>query len=453
MNKKFTVKILTILGLALALMIPLGMIEGVVSERSNYRDEVKADIAQSWTGTQKFLGPILIVPYVESYTKKEWDKNLEAYKKNTYYRHKQLYLLPEQLRIRGDITTEQRTRSIYSIPVYSSDLLVEGSFDNKKLVALSKKMGSNVSWKRPYVSMLVSDIRGVSEQPKISWNRGEYEFTSGSAMEHWDNGMHATLPRMSVNKNRPYHFSFRVNLKGMEKIQFAPVGKSTDVKIKANWPHPSFIGRYLPSQRSIDDAGFEASWKMSSFSSDMPRLIKACQADDCREFINNTFGVALINTVDIYHKTERSVKYAVLFISLTFIIFFLFEIMKDLRLHPLQYLLVGLSLTFFYQLLVSLSEHMLFLSAYVIAALSNVGVIGIYISEVLKSRQRALGFSLMLVLLYAMLYAILVSEDNALLMGSLLFFTILSLVMFVTRKLDWYLVTDKLANQAVLKDK
>lgn len=451
MNKKFTIKIATIFGLALALMIPLSMIEGVVSERSMYRDEVKANIAQSWTGTQKFLGPVLIVPYVEKYTKKEWDKNLKAYKQNTYFRRKQIYLLPEQLRIRGEITTEQRRRGLYSIPVYASDLLVEGAFTNQQLVALWKKKGRNISWKRPYVSMLVSDIRGISEQPKLSWARGEYEFTSGSGMDNWDNGMHASIPKMQVNKHKPYHFSFRVNLKGMEKIEFAPVGKSTDVSIKANWPHPSFIGRYLPSQRTINDAGFEASWKMSSFSSDMPRLIKACQANECNDFIDNTFGVALINSVDIYHKTERSVKYAVLFISLTFIIFFLFEIMKDLRLHPLQYLLVGLSLTFFYQLLVSLSEHMAFLSAYVIAALSNVVVIGTYISEVLKSRQRALGFSAMLLLLYAMLYAILISEDNALLMGSLLFFTILSLVMFVTRKLDWYQVTDKLANQAVLK--
>ncbi|MDH5184156.1 MAG: cell envelope integrity protein CreD [Gammaproteobacteria bacterium] len=451
MNKKFTIKIATIFGLVLALMIPLSMIEGVVSERSMYRDEVKADIAQSWTGTQKFLGPVLIVPYVEKYAKKEWDKNLKAYKQNTYFRHKQIYLLPEQLRIRGEITTEQRRRGLYSIPVYASELLVEGGFTNQQLVALWKKKGNDISWKRPYVSMLVSDIRGISEQPKLSWARGEYEFTSGSGMDNWDNGMHASIPKMQVSAHKPYHFSFRVNLKGMEKIEFAPVGRSTDVSIKANWPHPSFIGRYLPSQRTIHDAGFEASWKMSSFSSDMPRLIKACQANECNDFIDNTFGVALINSVDIYHKTERSVKYAVLFISLTFIIFFLFEIMKDLRLHPLQYLLVGLSLTFFYQLLVSLSEHMAFLSAYMIAALSNVVVIGTYISEVLKSRQRALGFSAMLLLLYAMLYAILISEDNALLMGSLLFFTILSLVMLVTRKLDWYQVTDKLANQAVVK--
>lgn len=452
MNKKFTIKIATIIVLVLILMIPLSMIKGVVSERSKYRNKVKADIAQSWTGTQKFLGPILVVPYVERYTKKQWDKNLKQYKTNAYFRHKQFYLLPERLQINGAIETEQRARGIYSIPVYSSTLKVEGAFQNQQLVSLHKKKGSNVIWKRPYVSMLVSDIRGIGEQPRISWDHNEYEFTSASGIESWDSGMHARLPKLAYEQTKRYKFSFKVNLKGMEKIQFAPVGKTTNVSIKANWPHPSFIGRYLPTKRVIDDSSFEANWKMSSFSSDMPRLIKDCHNKKCFEFANNTFGVALINTVDIYHKTERSVKYALLFVSLTFTVFFLFEIMKDLRLHPMQYLLVGLSLTFFYQLLISLSEHMTFFSAYIIAAIANILVIGVYIGEVLKSRQRAIAFSSMLLLLYSMLYAILVSEDNALLMGSLLIFAILSLVMYVTRKLDWYDVTDKLAKQAVLKE-
>lgn len=299
--------------------------------------------------------------------------------------------------------------------------------------------------------MIVSDIRGISEQPVLSWGNKQYEFSSGSAIDQFGNGMHASLGGLESNKTATYPFSFKVNLKGMETIQFAPVGKSTTVKVKANWPHPSFIGRYLPTQRNIDDQQFDATWQLSSFSSDMPRLIKACQENNCGNFLNNTFGVALINSVDIYHKTERSVKYAILFISLTFITFFLFEIMKSLRLHPMQYLLVGLSLTFFYLLLISLSEHMAFISAYGIAASANVVTMGVYISAVLKSRKLAAGFSGMISLLYLMLYAILISEDNALLMGSLLFFAILSLVMIVTRKLDWYEVTDKLANQTVLK--
>lgn len=451
MNKKFSIKIAVIGFLMLVLLIPLNMIEGVVSERSYFRDHAKKSIAQSWTGKQKIIGPVLVVPYIQYYKQREWDKNLKAYQETKYSRTKKIYILPDKLAINGEIITENRKRGLYNVPVYSTGLDIKGVFNNKEVIRLTKKIGKNIKWKKSYLSVIVSDIRGISEQPELSWNKKKYDFSSGSAFEQEGNGMHANLSKLTSKKQTSYPFSFKVNIKGMESIQFSAVGKSTVVNIKANWPHPSFIGRYLPSSRTISEEGFDSNWKLSSFSSDMPRLIKSCLKNDCNRFLNNTFGVALINSVDIYHKTERSVKYAILFISLAFITFFLFEIMKSLRLHPMQYLLVGLSLSFFYLLLISLSEHMVFASAYAISSGASVVTLGIYISAVLKSRTLGIGFSAMTTLLYAMLYAILISEDNALLMGSLLFFSILTLVMLVTRKLDWYEVTNKLANQAVIK--
>lgn len=451
MNKKFTLKIGVIALLMFALLIPLNMIEGVVSERSYFRDHASQSIAQSWTGKQKVIGPVLVVPYIQYYKKREWDKNLKAYQETKYSRTKKIYILPEKLNINGNVKTSNLKRGLYNVPVYETRLDVNGEFDNKKIISLSRTYGKNIRFKKSYVSILVSDIRGISEQPVLSWDNKKFEFSSGSAFEPNGNGMHAMLDKPEHNKIKTYPFNFNVNLKGMEIIQFAALGKSTLVKIKANWPHPSFIGRYLPTSRTVNNDSFTASWKLSSFSSDMPRLIKECEANNCQSFLNNTFGVELINSVDIYHKTERSVKYAILFISLAFITFFLFEIMKNLRLHPMQYLLVGLSLSFFYLLLISLSEHMTFALAYSIATSANVITLGVYISAILNSWKRGIGFSAMITLLYTMLYAILISEDNALLMGSLLFFAILTLVMYVTRKLDWYEVTDKLSNQAVLK--
>lgn len=451
MNKKFAIKIAVIGFLMLVLLIPLNMIEGVVSERSYFRDHASKSIAQSWTGKQKIIGPVLVVPYVQYYKKREWDKNLKAYQETKYSRTKKIYVLPEKLLINGSIVTENRKRGLYNVPVYSTGLDIKGNFTNKEIIKIRRKHGSTIKWKKSYLSVIVSDIRGISEQPELNWNYKKYEFASGSAFEQQGNGMHANLSKLSSDKETHYPFSFKVNIKGMESIQFSAVGKSTVVNVKANWPHPSFIGRYLPSSRTITDENFDANWKLSSFSSDMPRLIKSCQKNNCRSFLNNTFGVELMNSVDIYHKTERSVKYAILFISLAFITFFLFEIMKNLRLHPMQYLLVGLSLSFFYLLLISLSEHMAFIYAYSIATSANIITLGVYISAVLKSWQRGLSFTAMISLLYTMLYVILISEDNALLMGSLLFFSILSLVMFVTRKIDWYEVTNKLANQAVLE--
>lgn len=451
MNKKFAIKIAVIGFLMLVLLIPLNMIEGIVSERSYFRDHASKSIAQSWTGKQKIIGPVLVVPYVQYYKKREWDKNLKEYQETKYSRTKKIYILPEKLLINGSIVTENRKRGLYNVPVYSTDLDIKGNFTNKDIIKIHRKHGNTIKWKKSYLSVIVSDIRGISEQPELNWNYKKYEFTSGSAFEQQGNGMHANLSKLSSDKETHYPFSFQVNIKGMESIQFSAVGKSTSVNVKANWPHPSFIGRYLPSSRTITDENFDANWKLSSFSSDMPRLIKSCQKNDCRSFLNNTFGVELMNSVDIYHKTERSVKYAILFISLAFITFFLFEIMKNLPLHPMQYLLVGLSLSFFYLLLISLSEHMAFIYAYSIATSASVITLGIYISTILKNMKLGIGFTVMISLLYMMLYAILISEDNALLMGSLLFFSILSLVMFVTRKLDWYDVTNKLANQTVFE--
>ena len=451
MNKKFAYKIGIIGFLMLVLLIPLSMIESIVSERSSFRDQARQSIAQSWTGSQKLLGPILVLPYTRYYKKREWDKNLEVYQHNTYSSQEALYLLPEQLTINGDIVTENRKRGLYNIPVYATGLDIKGIFSNEEILKLTRKQGKNIKWRPGYLAVIVSDIRGISEQPILNWNNKSYEFASGSSIEQLSNGMHAPLPELTTNKTEQYPFSFKINLKGMESIQFSAVGKSTNINVTANWPHPSFIGRFLPTQRQIDNQQFSANWQLSSFSSNMPRIIKACQQGNCNKFKNNTFGVSMINTVDIYHKTERAVKYAILFISLTFIAFFLFEIMKNLRLHPMQYLLVGLSLTFFYLLLISLSEHMRFIYAYIIAAGANIIVMGSYINGILKSQKLAIGFSVTITLLYTMLYAILVSEDNALLMGSLLFFVILTLVMMVTRKLDWYDVTDKLSQQTILK--
>lgn len=451
MNLKFSFKIGIISFLMLVLLVPLGMIEGVVSERSYFRDMASQSIARSWTGKQKLIGPVLVVPYIEYYKKREWDKNLKAYQETRYSRTKKIYILPEKLTINGEVVTENRKRGLYSVPVYATELDVTGTFDNRAIMKLARAKGKNIRFKKSFVSVLVSDIRGISEQPKLTWGDKQFEFSSGSEFEHYGNGMHAVLEKTRHNKAQNIAFAFNINLKGMEELQFAAVGKSTLVNVKANWPHPSFIGRYLPTSRTIESDKFNASWKLSSFSSDMPRLVKNCEANDCQLFLNNTFGVELINSVDIYHKTERSVKYAILFISLAFISFFLFEVMKNLRLHPMQYLLVGLSLSFFYLLLISLSEHMAFVMAYSIATSANIAILGIYISAILKSWKRGLGFSVLLLLLYSMLYVILISEDNALLMGSLLFFTILSLVMFITRKLDWYEVTKKLSDKAVLK--
>ncbi len=447
MKRTMTRKMVVIASLILLLMIPLTMIKGVVKERSSYRDEVRHSIARSWTGEQKLIGPLLVVPYKEYYTQKVWDKELKQYRSEKHHWNRKLYVAPEQLTIIGDVATDERSRGLYSVPVYTSALAISGHFSNKRMQELLQQTSNRVEWQKAHLAVVVSDVRGVSTQPLVQWQGEELEFQSGPQLGALKSGMHAPLGRLDL-KTASFSFAFKLALRGMEQLQFSPLGKSTEVRLSADWPHPSFIGRYLPGERTIDAEQFTARWNISSFSSGMPQLIDECEGGACSGLLNDTFGVTLFNSVDIYQQSERSVKYALLFIGLSFITFFLFEVLKGLRLHPMQYLLVGLGLSVFYLLLISLSEHIAFAWSYLAASLASTTVIGFYLSGVLHSLRSGSVMSAALLLLYAMLYAILRSEDNALLMGSLLIFSVLSMVMVVTRRVDWYAIGEGMSSRS-----
>jgi inner membrane protein len=450
MRRTMTKKMMVIGSMVLLLMIPLMMIEGVVHERSSYREEARLSIAQSWTGEQKVVGPLLVVPYKEYYQQKVWDEKLKQYQVETRHWDRELTLLPELLQVTGEVATDERSRGLYTIPVYTSELALSGNFSSKPLQRVLQDNPHRVEWLPAHLSVMVSDVRGVVTAPLLQWQEQSAEFLSGAELKGLKSGMHAPLGILDP-KVESLPFSFNLTLRGMERLQFSPVGKSTQVALRADWPHPSFIGRYLPGERKISAEDFSASWSISSFSSGMPQLMDECQQGNCNALMNDTFGVTLFNSVDIYQQSERSVKYAMLFIGLTFTAFFLFEVMKGLRLHPMQYLLVGLGLSLFFLLLITLSEHMAFSLAYLFAALCSTAVIGFYISGVVRSARLGGMITAGLLLLYAMLFGILRSEDNALLMGSLLLFTVLSVVMVVTRRVDWYSIGDRMMGE--LKEK
>ncbi len=437
-------KVLMIVLLTGLLMIPLAMIQGVVFERSAYRNQASYDIASSWTGEQQFLGPLLVVPYKDHYTVKVWDEQLKRYDIEEKSLLKRLIIAPEKLQVDGEVTTETRKRGIYAVPVYHSRLAVAGTFSLERLADFSLPDGHRLEWQPAYLSLMVSDVRGVEVQPRLKWDQADIEFASDTQIEGMRSGMHAPLGSLAVQQE-PVGFAFDLSLNGMELLRFSPVGKSTRINLNADWPDPSFIGRYLPTSRTIDANGFRANWSLSSFSSAIPQQLEACEKGECDGILRETFGVKLFNSVDIYQQSERSIKYALMFIGLTFVSFFLYEVMKGLRLHPMQYLLVGLGLSVFYLLLISLSEHMAFAVAYLVATLASTLLIGFYVSSVLGSIKHGGALAAALLLLYGMLYGILRSEDNSLLMGSLLIFSVLGLVMIVTRRVDWYAVTDGLS--------
>ena len=451
MQRTLLIKLVIIGVVSLLLLIPLGLIEGVVSERSHYRYEVTQDIAQSWTAQQDVIGPILTVPYKKKIRYKTWDVETQKSIPQVRFEKDHFYYLPDNLEINGDSTIQERYRGIYKVPVYTSKLDIKGHFDMSN--GLAEQLGDAViQWEDAFVSIEIGDIRGIKTGLKLVWNGDEKEFMPGTNLDFMSQGINAQVGKPNLTNDKKNSFSFSLELNGIEYLRFSPIGETTSVNISSSWPHPKFIGRYLPQQREVSDSGFTANWATSHFSTNMSELLRVCNEHKCNGFSQDLFGVSFVQPVDIYHQAERSIKYAILFILLTFVIFFTFEMLKGLLIHPIQYGLVGLGLAIFYLLLVSLSEHMAFGLAYFISSLACISLLGFYVSFVMKSVRRGVAFGSLLTFLYGILYMLIRSEDYALLMGALLVFVTLASTMYFTRRIDWYQTVDGMSQRKEAKD-
>jgi inner membrane protein len=299
----------------------------------------------------------------------------------------------------------------------------------------------------------IADPRGIKNSPELTVGEEKIAFVSGANAPGMTAGIHARLGLLIDTQKHIIDFAFVLDIQGMERLWFVPTGKSTQVSLKSDWPHPSFYGRYLPEPKAENEAhlkdGFAARWRTSHFSTNLATLYDDCVAstNSCPAVLNNGFGVSLIEPANIYQRLERSAKYGFLFIGLTLIAFFLYEVLKRLAIHPIQYGLVGIALAMFYLLLTSLSEHIAFETAYAIASGACIGLLAFYVSFVLKSALRGLSFGALLGMLYGALYVLLRSEDQSLLLGSVLLFGLLTAVMVGTRKVDWYRVGEGLATR------
>jgi inner membrane protein len=436
MQKTLFTKALTVGVLSLLLLIPLAMIGGKVDERQAYRDGVRREISESWTGEQTLRGPVLVVPFVEKVTSRVWDKELRKHVDEVVEYERTLHFFPQRLDIAAEIQTEERYRGIYSVPVYTSVLKVAGNFSLPTYYGV--EAGRDIRWREPFLSLGVGDVRGIREGLSFKWQGKDKVFLPGSGSAPVPQGVHADLESLYATGHKAYTFAIDMKLSGTERLNITPVGFDTRVSMRSPWPHPGFIGRFLPESRKVDAQGFEAVWSVSHFSTNMEEVFNSCVSGQCADLYNTQFGVSFLQPVDIYSLTDRALKYGILFIGLTFGVFFLFEILKRMAIHPVQYGLVGLALAVFYQLLISLSEHMAFGTAYLIAAAASIALITFYVCYVLKSVLRGLGFGGILALLYGMLLMILKSEDHSLLMGSILVFLSLSSAMYLTRNVDWY---------------
>ncbi|HEY4370585.1 MAG TPA: cell envelope integrity protein CreD [Burkholderiales bacterium] len=435
-------KVIGIIFLALLMGIPLAMVRDLIAERAANKDGVVADIARTAADTQRITLPVIVVPYTRRWvaTTETVDDKLN---KKTVSTEKTesgtVQFLPEQVGVTAAPVMKTKKRGLYQVQTYVAALKVSGRFSLPKDYGYAPAEGT-VTWGAPVLAFGVSDPRGINNNPVLAWGGGTVRFAPGSGgdLTRIGSGISATLPQVKPDAAQDAEFSFTVDLTGMERLSFIPTGRETRVTLDADWGHPSFFGKFSPDSQ-IGSNHFSANWQTSFFSTNAKQAYATCAGSaKCEDFTANEFGVSFIQPVNLYLQLERAAKYGFLFVGLTFAAFFLFEVLRSLAVHPLQYGLVGLALAMFFLLLVSLSEHIGFVQAYAVASLACVGLIVAYLSAVLGNWWRALGIGALLAGLYGVLYMLLISEDNALLMGSLFLFGLLAAAMLATRRVDWY---------------
>jgi len=418
-----TLKIFSIGLLVIILLIPTSMISSLLRERESRRDSVVQEINQKWGNSQTIAGPFFTIPYKSFYK----DKN-EKLKFNIHY----LHILPERINIYGQIDTQIRYRSIYEAVLYNTQIKVNGNFIIPVLNQ-SNINAENVLWEKAIFSIGLSDMRGIQDNIDIVFNEKKYKANPGlKTTDIASSGVHCFIPLVPTKDENT--FSFQLNLNGSEEIQFVPLGETTSLKLKSSWPSPSFNGSFLPTTREVTDKGFSAEWNILHLNRNFPQFWEGNQY----KVNDSSFGLQLLITADIYQKSIRISKYAIMFILFTFAAFFFSEIINKKRVHPIQYILIGLAVILFYVLLLSISEHLNFDIAYILSAFAITIIITGYSKGILKNKYFTLTVFSILVILYSYLYIVLQLEDYALIMGSIGLFIVLSIVMYITRKIDWY---------------
>jgi inner membrane protein len=436
------IKLLGVGALVLVLLIPLVMITSVLSDRLSRRNEAVADITSSWGREQNVIGPVLGIPFQYKFKavketpgpdgKLERREVEETATANAYF-------LPETLQITGDVQTQTLHRGIYDAAVFRAQVTLSGKFPPPDFGRLKVDL-KDVQWKDAFVTIAVNDLRGTREGLVLDWGGAKRAMLPGSQAPGYTTGATASLGSDQAIANETT-FSIPLDFNGSDGVFFAPFGVRNEATLKSNWPDPAFRGAFLPAARSVRPDGFSATWKVSYYGRDYPQSWTSRGGNErfnVQSVTNSRFGANFLSILDAYRYVERSIKYGVLFLVLVFTTFFLFEVTARQKIHPFQYLMVGAALCLFYLLLLSISEFVGFSWAYLIAAVASTLLITWYCRFFLGGGMRTLMIGAGLAGVYTFLYITLRQQDYALLMGAIALFVVLAIVMYVTRKVDWY---------------
>jgi inner membrane protein len=417
--------------LFVALLIPLMMIFNVVSERAGRRQEAAREVSQQWGQGQTLAGPLLSMEFrtVESNNSGK-----------TQVFTRRAFFLPLALQIEAEAVPEARRRGLFEVIVYRSKLKLTGRFAMPDFSPWGVEP-ADVLTATASVSVGLTDPRGIAGPVSLKWDGVDGTFAPGIPDTGAGlSGISADVALPDGPREIPFEILLEVN--GTRELRFIPTGNETSVNLTSPWPHPSFSGAPLPRERTVGTAGFSANWLVPYYGRQFPQswtLGSINREQHQASFHQSSFGVELIRPVDIYQQSERAVKYAALFIVMTFVIAFLWEVVHGVLIHPIQYLFIGFAMCVFYLLLLALSEHVGFDRSYVIAAVASGGLIAWYWNAVIhRGPRHGVLMGVVLAALYSYLYLLLRLEDYALAAGAAGLFIMLAAVMFLTRRIDWY---------------
>ena len=430
-SQSITLKAIIIGFLTLLMLIPGAMIQNMISERQQRSEETIQKINSKWSNAQTVNGPVLEIPYQTTNLNEKNIVETEIHK---------LYITPELLTINATLIPEERHYGIYKSILYKSDLSISGKF---RKLDLGVPANSVILWKEASIRIGISDLRGMTNNLDFVLNNSHLTAEAGGAKDAIGQGLVITLKNYDSWQS-PNDLTFSTNLKlnGSSNINFIPLGKTTLVSMNGAWKSPGFIGSFTP-EYNINDKGYTAKWKVLHFNRNIP---ETWTDKEFQSFSDTSFGVNMVDPVDHYQQNMRSAKYALMFIALTFVVFFFVEILTKTRIHPIQYLLVGIALILFYSLLLSISEQLNFGAAYLLATIATIGLIATYAHSIFKNKMQTSILVTFLGILYLFLYVVLQLEDIALLIGSIGLFIILGTIMYFSGKINWYKPTREIEN-------
>lgn len=438
-------KACVVIGLFVLLTVPMAIVKEQVQERGRLRAEVVSEIADSYSRQQTVAGPVIYVPYSQTFYNQEWNKELKRYEEKKTVQRNYLVITPESLDITATVETEMRHRGIYGAPVYKSRSRFKGAF---RIPDALPVYGNALEVGTAFMIVSVADMRGIVSVPQIRILDQVRAMSLGTGTSGLDkHSMSLELGAMPDLFGTTLPFEFELDIKGSQRLGFLPIAGAQSLKVSSTWPHPSFNGLMLPESHDISAEGFSAIWRTNALAS--ATAISCIKKEPGCVNSGYALNVDFIEPVTGHSSVERTVKYSHLFVLIIFAAFLLYEVLKKLRIHGLQYILVGLAQAMFFLLLLALSEHIAFGLAYLVAAVSCISLIGFYIRHVLDSAASALLLSFALALVYGVLYMTLLSEDFAFLMGSVLLFAVLAVIMIMTRKVDWYGYSDALRDKVM----